>query len=174
MPIPVNPLKQLRLSKNWSLDQVADSAELSRLLIIRSEQGCYKNIPPKLLDFYQDVVDFDLVELNLSYVNFQVLTRQSNYGLLPVGFLRIWPEKNPFTALRKVGKVSMAQVYKGFCVHPTILHKLENQPNLCATIPSDLLKALTTAGYPVSWLAHYVNWYGLHKQWLADQVEISA
>lgn len=168
----VNPIKRLRLSRSWSLEQVAEAADLSKQLLIRSEQGCYVNIPPRLVGFLEDHFDFDLSELNEQYITFQEITRISNYGLLPVDLLRVWPERNPFVALRKIRKLSQAQVYKGFCIHPTIIHKLENQPNLCQTIPGDFVRALQESGYEFSWIAHYSSWYNEHKKWLREQVTV--
>lgn len=166
----INPLKQLRLSKSWSLDQVSESSGLSRQLIIRAEQGCYNDIPPAYLNWITDYFDVEENLLDIEYQAFRVRTRQSNAGLLSVALFRIKPEVNPLTYYRERYGLSMAAVYKGFCLHPATIHKLEKQTHLVKNLPPDFCRAVSDAGYPLSWTAHIQLWLDEHKEYIASKI----
>lgn len=162
-----NPLKTLRLSKSWTLDDIANSTGCSRHLIIRAEQGCYDRVPPRLMRFYVDRFYIDSAELNEQLRTFQVETRKVvGRKLFKLGEAELW-QGNPITQLREWDHLSKAQVTKGLCLHPTIIHKLEKEPHRYNDLPTQFIDALYDAGYYEGWIN------GLSRRWVAFKLELS-
>lgn len=156
MPTSMNPLKQLRLSERLTLEDLSLLAGVSRLLIIRNEQGCYRSPSPKLLNclIVTDSFDFhynssaDLIDL---YESFQTETRKFNFGKLTIPHVFTINSDfnfNPVTQWRESSGLSKSQISTLFCIHPAVVSRIENQPHLVPhSLPKEFTDALLDAGY---------------------------
>lgn len=116
------------------------------------------------------------------YAQFQTYTRKHNFGKLmpkfnfaPVSEGGLVPEgEHPFTSWRmQSGLKARIGTAKYFCVHPALLHKFEVTPNLCRTVPGELITALGQAGYSSETLAGLENAYYSYKKYLSRQFELA-
>lgn len=165
-----NPLREIRLSVGLTLDQLAYRAEVSRLLIIRSEQAVYADPSPRLLEtllaFEVDGLDDEFVVL-ARYHEFQTETRKENYGKLRTVDTFKWynPTVHPFVFWRMdSGVTAQIAISKYFCVHPALIHKFEKTPHLCVTPPGELMTALGQSGYSKELLDSFTKAYDTFKQ----------
>jgi hypothetical protein len=193
---PINPLKQMRLRLNWTLDHTADLLSSTRQFVIRAEQGVYADPPPRLLSLLLSYTEPELfiysgypatpinnpaavgdVESEEALVYhqyhvFQSLTRKRNYGrLLPVWrFDAISAEHHPFLRWRLASGVdSRISISKFYCVHPALITKFENSPHLVSHPPTDLISALTESGYDSELLDSLATAYDNYKAYLSDE-----
>lgn len=180
---PKNPLRDLRTKLGFTQDGLANEADVSRIFVVRAEQGVYEEPSVTLLDAmrqyhtrYHDVFDFDFppkTQINRDYELFQLHTRRVHYGrLLPdFDFLAFNPSLHPFLIWREASEVRAAiAVSKFYCVHPAIIHKFEKQTHLMHGVPDALLKALTDSGYEESFLKELEWAYTKHRKWKAGLV----
>lgn len=165
-----NPLRTIRLSNKFSLDRMAQYAHVSRQLIIRAEQAVYASPPPALLKACLELAVGDLEDEGTVYhlyKAFQSQTRKKHYGHLIVdpGWEHLRAGIHPWIWWRKASGIE-ARIgpAKFYCVHPALLHKLEVTPNLCQTIPTELLVALIDSGYSKNTLDGFEKAYRDFKQ----------
>lgn len=149
----MNPLKQERVSRNLTIDQVASQSGISRIAVIRNEQGCYVDPSPTLCNFYGYDGTF-LTTLLQAYRNFQQHQRTLNFGQLSETYLKTatlvesFPTSNPITQWREVSNLSKAKVSTLFCIHPDILPRLELRSHLVPhEFPKQFMQALIESGY---------------------------
>lgn len=169
----INPFKRLRLSESWSQEQVSESVPCNKNLVIRTEQGCYANPPPVLLDWFLDKFPVGDRSLLAEYHLFQTVTRAKNYGLLPDDLNVLYRSnafKNPITTLRGSRNLSKAQISIGLCIHPVIIHKMEKQPHLCKNLPKQFVDALVDAGYSVAYVEELKEFWKDYKHLLGSEV----
>lgn len=165
-----------------TLDQVRVETNLSRQTIIRAEQGCYADPPPRLLNYWlRRYPDEDRGMVIIQYRRFQRDIRQHHYGaLIEIAFNSLWSTdfpgpvgKHPFIWWREYTGLNKAQVAKFFCVHPAVISRFENQPHLVKSLPEQLVSALLEAGYKQSTLDLIQAWYDSYLQYLNDKVKIT-
>lgn len=120
---PLNPFRSLRelggyryidenneydvkapLIHNRTIIDLATSAQVTKQALIRTEQGTFPSIPPKILEYYQGL-GVPYATLVNGYEIFQRLTRQRNYllfgrPLLVRRALKEAPHQHTFTVLR--------------------------------------------------------------------------
>lgn len=188
-----NPLKSLREANELTLDQVAHLSGVTPHAVLKSEKGVYELPSQKLLDFFLDndnQLFWTEAQIIHDYKSFRVFTRQSSgpYSqvswtlskpdshssqlIFPIELLPINPNKNPFTAYREYYVRSKSQVSNCLCLHPTIIHKLELQPEKYQTLPKQFLEATADAGYTMAWQAHLADWFNQYKQRLRENVKV--
>lgn len=169
----MNPLKQERQRRHLTIDQVAEQSGISRIAVIRNEQGCYVDPSPSLCQFYFDdnTDDDGLTEIFQQYHNFQKEQRLKSYGQLLPSWLHsvaLTPETqprliNPITEWRTISQLSKAKVSTLYCIHPDIFPRLELRPHLVPhEFPKQFMQALLDAGYSeielVVLQSHYQVW----------------
>lgn len=185
--VPRNPLKEIRLANNLTLDSVAFDLRTTRQYLIRVEQGVYAAPPERYTNYLLDLsvpesitdravglgMTDELVVYHL-YREFQRATRKKNFGKLltdydfgyKVGALH----EHPFTSWRWASGIrARIGVSKMFCVHPALISKFESSPNLCASPPGDLLLALSESGYSKELIDSFVKAYDTYKDDLSTK-----
>lgn len=174
-----NPIKRLRLANNLTIAALAAQAEVSPNLIIRNEQGMYSNPSPVLCYFFRNRTEITSSEqdIQLEYLEFQRTTRKMNYGMLsePPLYLGTKFEYHPFTAWRLQSAphgLNLTQVAKAFCVQQSLLHKFENQPHLCYSLPEPLIHALLEAGYSHQTIDNEQRWFQLYREQLDRKAKV--
>lgn len=166
----VNPLTHFRLTQNqgngWSLDQCAKELNVSISTIVRTEQGCYNEIPPTILRGIASAF-ISPADCAAQYSRFQTSKRDRvrNSGTtqrLPVGaikqVLQKDPDKNPFVAWREaLGYKSRLSFCKDLCLHPSTVKRLED--GVAEDMPESVVEVLTYIGVDWSSLEY------LYKKW---------
>jgi hypothetical protein len=134
---------------------------MSRMALLRFEQGCIPDPSPKFMPFLPDGLPWEaFVE---DYHAYQVSKRQSNYGILdpdyefesgPIHPLQAWINSSKAT--------NLTQVCVALCLHLPILHKFVMGPNHPAIPPEILLDALKDSGYEprliTDFMLSYAEW----------------
>lgn len=160
-PEALNPVKQLRKEYSLTMESVALHAQVSRQTVLRTEQGTFTDIPPKLLAWFeQNFPYYSVKDLPHDYLAWQEHHRRINYGSLILGiphlqFGTLVPIENlfpvgehPFTWWRNVsGLENTVIIGKLYCIHLSTLSKFESSlpPSV---VPAQLTSALRSAGYP--------------------------
>lgn len=169
-----NPLKAVRLTAGLSQQSVADLTHLSRLMIVRVEQGFYPEPPSALIEFLSNCSGVRPHILREDYHEWQVDRRQLSYGLLmeppptpplsPVGLVL----KHPFKHWRELSPTSpnLTHVCKLFCLHQGLMYKFENSPHLVDSLPQPLVSALLESGYDPQTIKNLDRWYQMYLEHL--------
>lgn len=166
--IPINPLKAMRLSHSLTQQQVMDRAYIGQLVIIRNEQAVYPKPSPAYFNFLLDLTGETEATQLRRYYEFQLLTRKANYGELiaDMNWTRYTrPISNPLTLWRQLSGLNPTEVAKLYCIHPVAIHKVEKQPHLANTIPSQILNALKMSGYSYELLGAFQRAYANYKDY---------
>lgn len=182
----MNPLKALRESIGLSQENFASATGVSRMFIVRAEQGVYSEPPFVLAEYLLraapvgslDLPTHDYIAFCHIYFAWQKAQRLSNYGRLlePYDFpdptnyeppFGLAP--HPFIIWREdSGMDSQISVAKFFCVHPAVVSKFE-KANILA-VPHDLRAALLEAGYSTETLDSLDKAYYAYKDHLRKRV----
>lgn len=172
MDTPVNPFKALRERKGLTLHSIAVRAKVSRYLVIRTEQGCFPDPPPKLLSYYITAFGVNRSEIIGEYHEFQKETR-----LLSGRFLGEFPTNvptgsHPFTYWRTMPHVNdfnLTEVSKRLCIAQPVVYHFEHYPRQQGSIPAQLLLALEEAGYTTLELASLKEAYADYRKYLRER-----
>jgi transcriptional regulator with XRE-family HTH domain len=183
---PSNPLRYLRKRLGFTQEGLADAADVSRIFVVRAEQGVYEEPSATLIDAmrfhhkkYQPAFDWEFstdVAITRQYEQFQLHTRRKHYGQLLANFdfLAFSPSLHPFLIWREASEVNAAiSISKYYCVHPAIIHKFEKQTHLMHSVPEVLRRALLDAGYTESFLDELEWAYTKHRRWKASKVSFT-
>lgn len=171
-----NPLKVMRLSHSLTMDQLAAKVGCGRLLIVRNEQGVYVRPSPKLFQWLLDMTGESESTQLRAYYKFQEQTRLENYGKLrdDIDFTMesLGGIPNPLIKWRLTSepRLNPTQVAKLFCIHPIAIHKVEKQPWLANSIPTQIIQALTQSGYSKELLTNFEQAFVNYKQYRSEQV----
>lgn len=170
-----NPLRRLRIANGLTMKALSELAEVSMNLIIRNEQGMYSNPSPVLCYFFSHHAEVSEATSAIvtDYLRFQRSNRQLNYGMLiePPHYVSevttdLSDAPHPFMFWRFQSNLNLTQVAKAFCVQQSLLHKFENQPHLCYSLPEPLVHALLEAGYSSQTIDNEQRWFQLYREQL--------
>ena len=172
MDTPVNPFKALRERKGLTLHSIAVRAKVSRYLVIRTEQGCFPDPPPKLKNYFVTAFDQDPWELNYEYHQFQRATRELNGR-----FLGDFPsvqknDRHPFTYWRTLpghNDYNLTEVSKRLCIAQPVVYHFEHYPRQQGSVPAQLLLALEHAGYATDEIRALENAYADYRRFLKER-----
>ena len=171
-----SPVKRFRVDEfHMTQAEFAHACGVSKLLIIRAEQCCYKLPPPAIENYLvSQVPAFDLNEFRADYLNFQRKMRKFSYGILEPGFdfHHLSPKKHPFIEWREYSAINQTMACKYWCLHPAVIYKFEVQPHLLNDLPSDLVDALLESGYSELIIAELRAAYKRYKTYLASKVGV--
>lgn len=165
-----NPLKRERLLRSLTLEALALKTGVSRMTIIRTEQGLYNVPSDRLLTFLSPDSAVRRTGLQAEYQVWRKGRREASYGVLPDagGFNAI--EAHPFVAWRESAALNQNQVAKAFCIHRATLYKFESQPHLLNDVPEDILEALIQSGYSTVTLQALRSAFSSYKTQVANHV----
>ena len=191
-PREENALRTIRRRAGLSHADVADKTGLSRLYIIRAEQGVYPEPSDRLVHWAVHTaalyeLDIDGKGIRDEYRSYQRRCRQENgpgihlkspsgigtvsynYPLLTENrhlFKMHQNKEHPFRLWLFDGKyhLSVMQVCKAFCISPSILQRFVAQPYLVHTVPKPVREALEEAGYTVELLNDLEEAYKRYRQ----------
>lgn len=187
MTDPSNPFRALRLRKGLTLNAVSVRAKVSRYLVIRLEQGCFPDPPPRLLDWWVTHQGASEAALREDYRAFQLFTRSKNsrlFGDLPVGVLANaaqhralkspvppshYPDdRHPFIWLRtRPGyEFNLTEVSKMLCVAQPVLYHFEHYPRNQRSVPAQLTAALKDADYLEGEIEAFIDAYDDYRKFL--------
>jgi transcriptional regulator with XRE-family HTH domain len=155
--VPVNPLKQLRLNKGYSIERLAAYVHISRQTIINNEAGQYENPSPAYLSaleilYHDDDYNFSdrYGEILSDYHKFQHYTRQQNYGQLCEPLPTYLPNQlltHPVVYWAQVSQIPYTRISKLYCLHQGLMDRLKNQHHLMNYLPTAFTDALLESGY---------------------------
>jgi len=143
-----NPLKLTRTNLNLTLQNLADISGLGYQTVLRTEQGLYKEISPRLLLILRHR-GVDTKTLVQQYGEWRKEKRKNAGGKLIHYHLiiQVIPSKHPFQVWLELSGLSEIGFCKEFCVNRPIVHKFLKQPYLCGSVPTEIIEALSEAGY---------------------------
>lgn len=173
MDTPVNPFKALRERKGLTLHTIAVRAKVSRYLVIRTEQGCFPDPPPKLKNYFVTAFDQDPWELNYEYHQFQRQTRELNgrfLGEFPTDSLP--HTEHPFTYWRSKlpgNDYNLTEVSKWLCIAQPVVYHFEHYPRQQGSVPAQLLLALEHAGYTLDEVNALTAAYADYRRFLKER-----
>lgn len=157
-----NPIKEARKKLGFTISQTALNAGVNRLVIIRTEQGTYASIPPRLYSFLVDRMGDSDPSLSADYQRWLGEKRIDSFGRLTEQLPRFNPETHPFTQWREASDLGVTEFCKLFCVHlSTVIRyegKLEQQ-----TTPDQILEALSESGYSADVVAELQIRYKIYR-----------
>lgn len=165
-PFPSNPLRKARISRNETLQSLADKCGLSKQTLIRSEQGLFEEPPVKLVTY---LVSDGANELQLrdDYEGF-VLGVRSRHKRMFGEFNKTVREagQHPLTWLLSnwiVGEpMNVTEMAKLLCLSQAQLSHWLNNPKQ-VKVPSPLLTALFQSGYAKFELESLVTEYAKYR-----------
>lgn len=161
-PLPVNPFTTLRKRLDLSHQRLAEHMQISKLSLIRLEQGIYPDPLPTALWFWVNQQGENELHLTDSYYEFQNLTRQHYFKLFGDSLsIDVALNIHPLSQLRRkgdgqYGDLSAMQVSKFLCVAQSTLQHFEQKWRIQKSTPKTLAHALNCAGYS----AQEVNEFG--------------
>ena len=176
----VNPLLEFRLAQEqtsgsnigWSLDQTSREMGVAVSTIIRTEQGCYNEIPPAILrhlitffisaDSVRDQYSRFKTGKRTAIRDHRAVERQFAWKLKT--YVQRHPETNPFLIWRyQIAEYKSRLAFcKDFCLHPSTVKRVED--GVAEKIPESILEAMHEI-----WLdpdsietleKEYANWRG--------------
>lgn len=154
-----NPIKELRLTLGLPQEVMAERMGMTRMALLRYEQGFHSTLSPKVITFFKENDEnFTTIdELIIRYINFQRSSRLSNYGLLDPNIdFSVYHTGNELThpllywMENSKEKPNLTQLSKGFCLHHPTMHRFITKPYIAIEIPKCLEDGLKEAGYSIS------------------------
>jgi transcriptional regulator with XRE-family HTH domain len=166
----VNPLAAFRADQKWSLDECARIMGVSQSTIIRTEQGCYNDIPPSILRYLSDHhISRDAIIHD--YHRFQSITRLRTldraayyfWGQSLTALIAKEPTANPFVLWREgiLRYHSRLAFCKDLCLHPSTVKRVED--GLAERLPGSIIEALSSGRAEVDWMALDAVYRGWRK-----------
>ncbi len=153
-----NPIRSLRISLGLTQGDLVKLSTLSRMVVLRTEQGLYKSPSPlitspliELAGNPETLTHESLVEAYKASQKYQCENQQYWVKKLPTSPKRLWgnpDDSHPIVYFRgrwapPVAKSRMG-FCKAFCLHPNSMRLFESGEQL--TVPSSLLVGLSLAG----------------------------
>lgn len=177
---PANPFRQARERRNYTIQALAVKAKVSRYLVIRTEQGCFPEPPPRLLNYVTQAFVLDPDELTNDYHDFQKEMRWLNERLLgPLpDFPNTAPSWHPFVLWRQHtnnNNFNLTHIAKSLCLAQPVLYHFEHKPRQQASVPAQLLSALADARYSREEIQDFKLAYNDYREYLrtgGSQLEI--
>lgn len=180
-PAPINIFKQLRLGTNLSLQGLAVQTGLSKVALIRAEQGTFAN-PPELLMHYwvtrpkSEHSELDLVQGYEDYQYYQRKRHLFYFGTdlghqydvedIPHIFRQL-RHNRPSVADGKPLPVSLDQSCRDLCLPPDTIRFWEKRFRNQQSVPKQVVSVLLFLGYTQSdvqqFSRDYVKWRLDHK-----------
>jgi transcriptional regulator with XRE-family HTH domain len=186
-PQKVNIFRSIRANLKLSHQDVANETGLTRLYVIRAEQGVYPLPAQRLITWALKAVSSpNSVTSNESWIvdeyrNYQRRCRQENG---PIKFHPLLTEnpdlfrmllrksapilqsrEHPFRLWLRDGRYSLSvmQACKAFCISPTLLQRFVAEPWRVHTVPAPVRDALSEAGYQADLLDLLEEAYTLYR-----------
>lgn len=167
-PLPINPFTELRQDLDLSHQRLAEHIHVSKISLIRLEQGIYPDPLPSVLHYFVSQGHSELA-LTDSYYDFQALTRKHYFKLFGDD-LSIDPENptHPLAQLRRAGDgsyrdLSVMQVSKYICVAQSTLQYFESRWRVQKSVPKSFAIALQANGYTSSEINTFCDAYLLWR-----------
>lgn len=162
LPIEASPVRALR--GDLVQQRFAVRVGISRMALLRFEQGCIPDPSPKFIPFLPDGLPWEaFVE---DYHAYQVSKRQHNYGVLDTEY-EFTSESFPLHPLQSWINASkstnLTQVCVALCLHLPVMHKFLMGPNHPALPPEMFLTALADAGYDAKLITDFMLTYSEWK-----------
>jgi DNA-binding transcriptional regulator YiaG len=143
-----NPLKELRLERGWTQEDLAGFAGVTRHAVLRTEQGVYALPPPAILSVFQQRTELSMLTMERQYVDWVKWTRRhtglklSSKASKQAVSVMSGPE---FLTWRYgLGITRRMEFCRLFCVHPAVVEKYEKGQQ--HKMPDQLREALFDAG----------------------------
>lgn len=177
-PIPDNYIKILRERLKLSQQKLADQIQCSKLVILKTEQGNYPNIPPVVMDYWVGRGESELrladtyseyqaaVRYHYSYLFGSVLLVVSSHPGHPSGSDEV---EHPLKQLMShmAYNLSINEVSKRMCVAQSTMQYFLKKWRSQQTVPVGFCEALLGMGYSQTQVSHfcrvYEQWRELHK-----------
>lgn len=165
-----NPMKDARLALGLTQAQLADRAGITRLAVIRAEQGVFTRLPQSIIHI---LADFDN-EISINYREFQRQHREFSYGRLSPTFdfqtldysssqVELSPVGNPLAKWAETSNFSSRMsLCIAFCLHPAVVTKFENTIDY-QNIPELITDAFLESGYSIDMMAEFQRSYRLYR-----------
>lgn len=172
----VNPLREYRYrydnGAGLSISQLANRINVSESTVIRTEQGLYHAIPPRILTFLDNSSEFlSRGSIISQYARFQASIRNRsflserfsrNVGALLAKTVKNFPEKNPALLLRKnvLEYDSRLKFCQALCLHPSTIKRFED--GLALSVPEQMRDVFINHGF-MNLIDILDNYYGNWK-----------
>lgn len=165
--LPLNPFKGARESiidpdtgRSISHARLAKRIGVTKLSLIRLEQGTFNDPLPRVLDYFCNR-GFNYLSLTDGYINYQHQMRVAHayyFGL----YLDAKPDEpvHPFAQLR--GERNLTEVSKSLCLPQSTLSRFESDYRSQQSVPKVLINVLPVLGYPDEQISEFIQTY---KDW---------
>lgn len=164
-PPPTNIFKELREAQHLSHQALANKCYVSKLALIRLEQGCFSDPLPSVIDYYVNRGESEL-RLRDAYIEFQQATRRRYYLLFgeSLDFDLSLPQ-HPLRQLRK--GINPTDLSKRLCLPQATIEHFEKKWKTQQSVPKQLCAALSELGYRQhdieGFKRNYKAWRELHS-----------
>jgi hypothetical protein len=172
---PVNPLKEFRLAQErgagWSVDWCAKMLNVTASTIIRTEDGCYADIPPAILrGITPYFLSSDTVRANYRLFKSDARRRVKDGRLVESFRFQAYrttqkgiekDDRNPFVIWRELcGFKSRLSFCKTLCIHPSTVKRLDD--GVAEVIPASIKEALNEIELDPTFIDYlegaYIQW----------------
>lgn len=142
-----NPVKAQREMLGLTVNQLSNAAHLHRSVILRTEQGLYATIPPRLHSYLVGRLGESDPSLTFDYRRWVGEKRADSFGRLNRELPRFNFTKHPFVEWRHASEITeRLELCKLFCLHPSTITRFENS-HAQSALPDQLVEALSDSGY---------------------------
>lgn len=180
LPVPVNPVRELRIAQGLMQEQLATLSNLAnRSSVIRTEQGWFEEIPEAIIKGLK-LNSQQAEDLQDSYKEWQQLNRESHWRLFgdlkkikftldehPLETIyRYWsgpPVGNSKEQVALQNTLNDTLVAKLLCVNQPTLHYFRNNPNNQHKVPTPFVTALGHNGYSFDEIQYFVTAYEAYR-----------
>lgn len=164
-PPPVNVFKELREAQSLSHQSLAMKCYVSKLALIRLEQGCFSDPLPSVIDYYVGRGESEL-RLRDAYIEFQQETRRRHYLLF--GSDLTFDLSLPLHPLRQLRRgINPTDLSKRLCLPQATIEHFEKKWKTQQSVPKQLASALSELGYRQhdieGFKRNYKAWRELHS-----------
>lgn len=160
--IRTNPIKAAREQLGLSIGQVAGAANIHRQVIIKTEQGCYADIPPRLYSYLVSRLGDSDPGYTADYQRWVAEKRIESYGRLNRWLPDFRAELHPLVQWRQESELTRTAFCKAFCVHTSTITRFETKLEQ-QTIPDQLIQALSASGYSSDTISEIGTRYRIYR-----------
>ncbi len=148
--------KTLRLQHNYTLEALAKELRVSKLVLIRLEQGTFSRPITVVMDHWVDNYGVNYKSILDAYDSYRSNQRTSNPRCC--GDLRADPSNDvhPLRQLRNDGPTALSKL---LCVPQATLQYFEKKWKRQQSVPKELIAALLENGYKGSEIRHFQETY---------------
>jgi hypothetical protein len=161
----INPFRNLRLSADLTLGELAAYSRIDIRALNRSEYGMYTNPLPGLVDYWVTRGRISEGVLVSEYEDYQLAIRKFNHLLFgPMLDFDPTSKIHPLRQFRHRCQFGLVDLCKALCLPLDTVQYFEKKWRVQKSVPKGLILALNQAGYTQTQLQEFKHEYALWRE----------